>query len=68
MRQFGYGQGYRNAHDEASHFARGASYLPEELGQPQYYVPGSLGFEAAAAERLRRLRALPSEQQQPDED
>src|SRR6185437_12883856 len=32
MKQFGYGQGYRYAHDEESHFARGATYLPEELG------------------------------------
>ncbi len=68
MRQFGYGQGYRNAHHEADHVARGASYLPEELGEPQYYVPGGLGFEAAAAERLRRLSALPSEQPTVDED
>ena len=68
MRQFGYGQGYRYAHDEASHFARGAAYLPEELGQPQYYVPGGLGFEVAAYERLVTLRASPPEQSLPDED
>jgi putative ATPase len=68
MRQFGYGEGYRNAHDEAEHIAKGATYLPEELGRSQYYVPGSLGFEAAAAQRLRRLRALPSEQPEPDEN
>ena len=65
MRQFGYGQGYRYAHNEQDHVARGAVYLPEELGQPQYYVPGSLGFEAAAAERLRKLRELPSENNNP---
>jgi putative ATPase len=68
MRQFGYGQGYRYAHDEADHIARGATYLPEELGQTQYYAPGALGFEAAAAERLRRIRALPSEHPTNNED
>jgi putative ATPase len=66
MREFGYGAGYRYAHDEEGHVARGAVYLPEELGEPQYYVPGSLGFEAAAAERLRRLRELPSENNKPE--
>ncbi len=57
MKEFGYGQGYRYAHDEPDHIARGLRYLPEELGQTQYYVPGSLGFEAGAAERLARLRS-----------
>ncbi|MBA4180290.1 MAG: AAA family ATPase [Anaerolinea sp.] len=57
MRQFGYGEGYRYAHDEPGHVAAGARYLPEALGETQYYEPGSLGFEATAAERLRRLRA-----------
>ncbi len=63
MRAFGYGKGYRYAHDEPGHFARGERYLPEELGETQYYVPGSLGFEAAAADRLARLRATTPEEQ-----
>jgi putative ATPase len=65
MRQMGYGQGYRYAHSEPGHFAAGASYLPEELGRRQYYVPGDLGFEAQAARRLERLRggAAPDGQQ-----
>jgi putative ATPase len=68
MRQFGYGQGYRYAHEESGHFARGARYLPEELGRPQYYVPGDLGFEAAAAERLRQLRSSHPTPPQPSRD
>ena len=68
MKQFGYGQGYRYAHAEPGHFARGERYLPEEVGDAQYYLPGTLGFEATAAERLARLRASPSEEQDtPDE-
>jgi putative ATPase len=68
MKQFGYGQGYRYAHDEPGHFARGERYLPEEVGSAKYYLPGSLGFEATAAARLARLRAAPSEvQDTPDE-
>jgi putative ATPase len=57
MKEFGYGTGYRYSHDEPGHVARGMRYLPEELGRPQYYVPGELGYEADAATRLRRLRA-----------
>jgi putative ATPase len=60
MRQFGYGQGYRYAHDEPGHFARGATYLPETLGSPHYYQPGNLGYEATVAERLAKLRGSPN--------
>ncbi|MEX2079978.1 MAG: replication-associated recombination protein A, partial [Dehalococcoidia bacterium] len=56
MRSFGYGSGYRYAHNEPGHFARGERYLPEELGAPQYYLPGMLGFEAEAIARLNALR------------
>ncbi len=56
MRQFGYGQGYRYAHSEPGHVARGMSYLPDELASARYYEPGSLGMEAVLAERLARLR------------
>jgi putative ATPase len=75
MRQLGYGQGYRYAHDEAEHFAAGLAYLPESLVGQQYYVPGRLGFEAEVAERLARLRGSQpapspdiSSQREPDED
>ncbi|MBN9492494.1 replication-associated recombination protein A [bacterium] len=56
MREMGYGQGYRYAHAEPDHFARGESYLPPELGEPHYYSPGELGFEHDAAQRLALLR------------
>ena len=56
MKQFGYGKDYRSAHDEANHFIPEASYLPETLNRRKYYAPGTLGYEAQAAERLRRLR------------
>ncbi len=75
MRQLGYGQEYRYAHNEAEHFAAGMAYLPESLVGQQYYLPGHLGFEAVVAERLARLRnreqAQPSDttnQREPDED
>ncbi len=68
MKQFGYGEGYRYAHGEADHFARGAGYLPETLGNPNYYVAGSLGVEGPLFERLQRLRKLPQTTEIPAPD
>ena len=60
MRQFGYGQGYRYAHGEHDHFARGATYLPDALIGSRYFRPGTLGYEAELAARLEQLRQLPA--------
>ena len=68
MRQFGYGAGYRYAHDEPGHYATGARYLPEELGEPKYYLPGQAGFEVEAAQRLQRLKRNREENDEVDED
>jgi putative ATPase len=57
MREFGYGKGYRYAHAEPGHVARGMSYLPEGLESARYYEPGTLGAEAILARRLAELRA-----------
>jgi putative ATPase len=56
MHEFGYGKGYRYAHSEPGHVARGMDFLPEGLEPGRYYKPGSLGKEGELAERLRRLR------------
>ncbi len=62
MREMGHGDGYRYAHDEEGHFARGVSYLPEELGRAQYYIPGDLGVEAGLNAAYQRLRGTQEEQ------
>lgn len=56
MRQFGYGQGYRYAHSETGHFARGERYLPEQLNGG-YYQAGTEGREAELVRRLQELRS-----------
>lgn len=55
-RSLGHGSGYRYAHDEPDAFAAGASYLPEELGQPVYYQPVPRGLEQRIAEKLADFR------------
>ncbi len=67
MREMGYGEGYRYAHDEAGHYAAGERYLPEELGETRYYHAGSLGAEGSLAERLAKQRE-PGEERSGDSD
>ena len=53
MKESGYGQDYRYAHDHPGHFVEQA-YLPPALQRRRYYEPGTEGSEAAIAERLRK--------------
>ncbi|OAI39455.1 AAA family ATPase [bacterium SCGC AG-212-C10] len=59
MKNFGYGKGYRYAHDEPDHIARGERYLPEELGDARFYEPGAIGFEHRLAERRKAQEESP---------
>jgi putative ATPase len=55
MREEGFGKGYRYDHDEPDGFARGQTYLPEELLGQRFYRPGRAGTERLLAERLEAL-------------
>ncbi len=57
MKQMGFGDGYRYAHDEPDGFAAGATYFPESVGERVYYEPVDRGLESRIGERLRDLRA-----------
>tara|TARA_R110002110_G_scaffold166675_1_gene367466 strand:+ start:25535 stop:26926 length:1392 start_codon:yes stop_codon:yes gene_type:complete len=56
MKDSGYGDGYRYAHDEEGGYAAGESYFPPELQQRQYYHPVDRGLEQKIQEKLRYLR------------
>jgi putative ATPase len=56
MKEHGWSDGYRYAHDEPDGFAAGATYFPDEMGETVYYEPVDRGLEARIAERLRDLR------------
>ena len=56
MKDIGYGEGYRYAHDEEDGFAAGEVYLPEALQGKQYYSPGNRGLEAKIKLHLDKLR------------
>lgn len=58
MKQLGYGDEYRYAHDEPNAYAAGEDYFPEELSPRQYYQPVERGLEIKIAQKLEHLRSL----------
>ncbi len=61
MKDIGYGEGYRYAHDEEDAYAVGEEYLPEELQGTKYYHPVDRGLELRIKEHLNKLRASDKE-------
>ena len=58
LKELGYGEGYRYAHDEPGAYAAGMTYLPAEMQHLQFYQPTDRGLERQLAEKLRYLRGL----------
>ena len=56
MKELGYGDGYRYAHDEPGAFAAGERYLPDGLPDRRYYEPVPRGLELKIGEALARMR------------
>ena len=63
MKQLGFGEGYRYAHDEPGAYAAGEQYLPEQLSGQSFYQPSDRGMEKQLAEKLRYLRQLDAQSQ-----
>ena len=58
MKQMGYHEGYRYAHDEPNGYAAGQTYFPEGVARPGWYQPTDRGVERRLGERLAWLRSL----------
>jgi putative ATPase len=58
MKNLGYGEDYRYAHDEQGAFAAGEQYLPDGVQAQRWYEPTERGLEARIRERLQELRRL----------
>lgn len=58
MKEEGYGQAYRYAHDEPDGYAAGENYLPQEMPKEHYYQPVARGLELKIGEKLRRLSEM----------
>ena len=58
MKELGYGKLYRYAHDEPDAYAADETYLPDGIGQPEWYQPTPRGLELKIGEKLAYLRGL----------
>ncbi len=55
MKSLGYHEGYRYAHSEEGHFARGETYLPDNITDKTFYHPTDQGREKTILDRLKAL-------------
>lgn len=58
MKDLGYGDGYRYAHDEPGAYAAGENYLPPEMAHTRYYRPSNRGLEGKIRDKLEYLADL----------
>jgi putative ATPase len=57
MKELGYHQGYRYAHDSPDAYLP-QQYLPDELADRTFYSPGPFGYEKDVAKRLEWWASL----------
>ena len=60
MKELGYHEGYKYAHDYEDAYVP-QEYLPDELAGKHFYEPGTLGFEKEIAKRLEYWRKRKAE-------
>ena len=53
--KLGHGIGYKYAHDYPGHYVE-QQYLPDEIRDERFYIPGDLGYEKTIKEYLDRIR------------
>ena len=58
MKQQGYGEEYRYAHDYPEAYAAGEKYLPEAIMNEGWYEPVPRGLEIKIGEKLKYLKSL----------
>ncbi len=56
MKELGYGDNYRYAHDEEGAVARGERYFPDDMSERTYYHPVPRGLEIKIREKLEEIR------------
>jgi putative ATPase len=56
MKELGYGERYRYAHNEPDAYDAGETYFPDDMGERRYYEPVPRGLEIRIADKLAALR------------
>jgi len=55
MKELGYGEDYRYAHDEEDAIAYGEQYFPDDMPERKYYHPVARGLELKIREKLSEI-------------
>jgi putative ATPase len=55
MKELGYGEKYRYAHDEDDAIAAGERYFPDDMPDRRYYHPAPRGLEIQIGEKLAKI-------------
>lgn len=55
MKELGYGEKYRYAHDEEDAIAAGQKYFPDDMSERTYYHPVPRGLELKIGEKLKEI-------------
>jgi len=63
MKDLGYGDNYRYAHDEEGGVALGETYFPDDMGPVKYYHPVPRGLEIRIKEKLDDIERRARERQ-----
>ena len=67
MRDMGYGEGYKYAHDYEGNFTP-MQNLPDSLKDRRYYKPGDQGYERTVRERMERWWGAGQAESSPQDD
>jgi len=68
MKELGYGEEYRYAHDEEGGLAAGESYFPDDMPAVKYYHPVPRGLELKIGEKLAEIARRNQQQKESDND
>ena len=68
MKDLGYGENYRYAHDEENALAAGEKYFPDDMSPVKYYHPVPRGLEIRIREKLEEIERRNREHTPLDKD
>jgi putative ATPase len=68
MKELGYGEDYRYAHDEEDALAAGESYFHDDMPAVTYYHPVPRGLELKIGEKLAEIASRNQQQKETDND
>jgi len=68
MKELGYGEDYRYAHDEEDALATGETYFPDDMTPVRYYHPVPRGLEIRIREKLEEIARRNEEHKESDDD